>query len=70
MADISNNDLIEEVSKTEEGGWSETSLTEMKMTMYPLKNVLLQFDFSSRPVQAAPHSPAHAQSATAAVVSP
>ncbi len=26
MADISNNDLIEEVSKTEEGGWSETSM--------------------------------------------
>ena len=26
MADISNNDLIEEVSKTEEEGWSETSM--------------------------------------------
>ena len=26
MADISNNDLIEEVSKTKEGGWSETSM--------------------------------------------
>ncbi len=25
MADISNNDLIEAVSKTEEGGWSETN---------------------------------------------
>ncbi len=26
MAGLSNNDLIEEVSKTEEGDWSETSM--------------------------------------------
>ncbi len=36
MADISNNDLIDAVSKTEAGGWSETSM-QLTVALIKLK---------------------------------